>query len=118
VVPCRAKPATPADVRRAIDFMEANFDAPIGLPEIVAAAGIPGRTLVKHFRDFRGTSPMRYLRAVRFEKAHRALRAASPDQGVMQIASALGFTHMGRFSVEYRKQFGESPSDTLHRRSR
>ena len=114
----RAKPATPADVRRAIDFMEANFDAPIGLPDIVAASGIPGRTLVKHFRDFRGTSPMRYLRRVRFQKVHRALRAASPDQGVMQIASALGFTHMGRFSVEYRKQFGESPSDTLHRRSR
>ena len=82
----RAKPAAPADVRRAIDFMEANFDAPIGLPEIVAAAGIPGRTLVKHFRDFRGTSPMRYLRRVRFQKVHRALRAASSVEAASRAA--------------------------------
>jgi hypothetical protein len=26
-----------------------------------------------------------------------------------------GFTHMGRFSVEYRLRFGESPSQTLSR---
>ena len=29
---------------------------------------------------------------------------------------SLGFTHMGRFSVEYRKRFGESPSETLDQR--
>jgi AraC-like DNA-binding protein len=114
----RAKPVAPADVRRAIDFIEANVDAAIGLPDIVAASGIPGRTLLKHFRDFRGTSPMRYLRHARFERVHRALRAAAAEDGVTQIALAHGFTHMGRFSVEYQRQFGESPSVTLRRRPR
>ena len=112
----RAKPIATADVRRAIDFIEAHLDAPIGLPDIVAASGIPGRTLLKHFRDFRGTSPMRYLRRARFERAHRALRSAAGEEGVTQVASAHGFTHMGRFSVEYQKLFGESPSATLRRR--
>jgi transcriptional regulator GlxA family with amidase domain len=88
------------------------------LPDIVAASGIPGRTLLKHFRDFRGTSPMRYLRRARFERVHQALHSASTDDGVTQIALAHGFTHMGRFSVEYQKQFGESPSATLRRRAR
>jgi len=37
---------------------------------------------------------------------------------VTQIALAHGFTHMGRFSVEYQRQFGESPSVTLRRRPR
>src|SRR5438270_5179264 len=99
----RAKPVAPADVRRAVDFIEANVDAPIGLPEIVAASGIPGRTLLKHFREFRSTSPMRYLRQARFARVHRDLRAASAGQTVTQLASTYGFTHMGRFSVEYRK---------------
>lgn len=32
------------------------------------------------------------------------------------IAMGWGFTHMGRFAVEYRKRFGESPSETLRQR--
>jgi AraC-like DNA-binding protein len=36
---------------------------------------------------------------------------------VTQIATGFGFTELGRFSVEYRKVFGESPSDTLHQQT-
>lgn len=114
----RAKPLAPRDVKRAIDFIEANLEEAIGLPEIVAASGIPGRTLLKHFRDFEGTSPMRYLRRARFQRVHQALRRAAPEEGVAEIAATYGFTHMGRFSVEYGKQFGESPSTTLRRQPR
>ena len=32
----------------------------------------------------------------------------------MEIAVTLGFVELGRFSVEYRKTCGESPSKTLH----
>ena len=107
------RPITPRDVKRAIDYIQENLDTKIGLPEIVAASGIPGRTLIKHFHDFRGTSPMRYLRSARFEKVREALRRAEAKQNVTEIALQCGFTHMGRFSVEYRKRFGESPSQTL-----
>jgi AraC-like DNA-binding protein len=33
---------------------------------------------------------------------------------VTEIATGFGFLELGRFSVEYRKAFGESPSQTLH----
>jgi AraC-like DNA-binding protein len=33
---------------------------------------------------------------------------------VKEIATGFGFLELGRFSVEYRKVFGESPSQTLH----
>jgi len=111
----RQKPVAPRDVRRAIDYIEANLDAAIGLPEIVAAAGVPGRTLIQHFRDFKGTSPMRYLRRARYRKVREALRDAEPEEHITEIAAKWGFTHMGRFSVDYRRQFGETPSQTLRR---
>jgi AraC-binding-like domain len=63
------RPVTPRDVKRAVDYIEANLDAEIGLPEIVATCGVPGRTLIKHFSDFKGTSPMGYLRSARYERA-------------------------------------------------
>ena len=77
---------------------------------------MPGRTLIKHFRDFKGTSPMRYLRSARYERVRAALRRAEPEESVTDVASQWGFTHLGRFSVEYRRRFGESPSETLRRR--
>jgi transcriptional regulator GlxA family with amidase domain len=110
------QPVTPRDVKRAIEYMEANLETPIGLPEIVAASWVPGRTLLQHLRDFSGTSPMRYLRAARYEKVRAALRRADPEENITGIAARWGFGHFGRFSVEYRRLFGESPSATLRRR--
>ena len=109
------RPVTPRDVKRAIEYMEANLDATVGLPEIVAASGVPGRTLIQHFRDFRGTSPMQYLRTARFERVREALRRAEPEERITEIATQWGFSHMGRFAVDYRRRFGETPSATLRR---
>ena len=59
---------------------------------------------------------MGYLRDARFARVREALRCAKAAENVTGIAMSLGFTHMGRFSVEYRKRFGESPSETLKQR--
>jgi len=104
------------DVKRAIDYMEANLTSPIGLADITAAAGVPARTLLEHFKRYRRVSPIGYLRGARFARVREALRYAGPEENVTGIAMSLGFTHMGRFSVEYRKRFGESPSETLKQR--
>jgi AraC-like DNA-binding protein len=106
----------PRDVKRAVDYLEARLDAPVMLTDLVAVAGVPGRTLLKHFRDSKGVSPMRYLRNARFQRVRQALMAAQPGESVTTIAMNCGFAHMGRFSVEYRARFGESPSETLRQR--
>ncbi len=104
------------DIRRAIDYMHANLDAPVTIADISLTAGVAGRTLFKHFRDVRGVSPMQYLRNVRFEKARQELLNTKAGMSVTEIATRWGFGHLGRFAVEYRKRFGESPSETLWRR--
>jgi AraC-like DNA-binding protein len=100
------------DVRRAIDYIEANLTAPITLADIVEAAGVAGRVLFKHFKRTTGTSPMAYLRNARFAGVHEALRRARPADRVVEIAARWGFDHIGRFAIEYRRRFGEKPSQT------
>jgi AraC-like DNA-binding protein len=109
------KPVAPRDVKRAIDYIEGNLDSVISLGDIVAAAGVPGRTLFRHFIDYRDVSPMRYLRMARLQKAREELLHAEPEQDVSMIAMRWGFEHLGRFAAEYRKRFGELPSETLKR---
>jgi AraC-like DNA-binding protein len=59
--------------------------------------------------------PMRYVTERRLAAVHaRLLRAGAADE-VTAIATDLGFTQLGRFAIDYRKVFGESPSQTLRR---
>ncbi len=108
----------PRDVKRAADYIQANLEAPIGIADIAAVAGVPGRTLFKHFKDFKGVSPMQYLRNARFDRVRRILLLADRAENITKIAMETGFQHMGRFAVEYRRRFGESPSETRMRRNR
>jgi AraC-like DNA-binding protein len=107
--------AAPGDVKRAIDFMQAHLQLPVRLADVAQAAGVPGRTLLEHFKHHRGVSPMRYLRNARFARVREALLHAEPKQTVTQIATTWGFYHLGRFAVEYCRRFGEPPSQTYRR---
>jgi AraC-like DNA-binding protein len=105
--------AAPHSVKRAIDYMEDRLEMPVMLEDVVAAAGVPGRTLFKHFHDHRGTTPMRYLRDARLARVREELLRAEAGDSVTRIATSHGVQHLGRFAVAYRERFGESPSQTL-----
>jgi AraC-like DNA-binding protein len=109
------RPVAPRAVKRAIDYIHANLQSAITLDELVAAAGVAGRTLFKHFRDFKGTSPMRYLRNARLSQVREILQGADRDTRVADVALSWGFSHLGRFSVDYRRRYGETPTATMRR---
>jgi transcriptional regulator GlxA family with amidase domain len=104
-----------SDLQRAAQYIDAHLDDSLTIDGVAAAAGVAGRTLHKHFHDEHGTSPMRYVRDCRFIQVRRALLQAGPQDSVTTIAVHSGFCHLGRFSVEYRKRYGETPSETLRR---
>lgn len=105
----------PRHVRRAIDFMRANLSQPITIGDMAKASNVSVRSLQKGFRDFRTTTPMAYLQHLRLEAAHRELQDAAPGLTVAAIALKWGFTHLGRFAVDYKLRFGQFPSQTLRR---
>jgi AraC-like DNA-binding protein len=113
----RMHPIAPRDVARALEFMHEHLAQPIRLADLVRVSGVAGRTLLKHFEDFEGQSPMRYLRGLRMKRVREQLLSGR-TQSVARSARRWGFAHLGRFSVEYRRRFGEPPSATLQRRAK
>ncbi|MDP2333558.1 MAG: helix-turn-helix domain-containing protein [Reyranella sp.] len=97
--------------------MRGNAGHDWNLAELAEAAGLSSRTLQRQFRVFLGKAPRAALRDVRFENARRELLQGLPDSRVMDVALRCGFPHCGRFSVEYRRRFGETPSQTLQRQA-
>lgn len=102
--------------RRAVDFMLGHLAQALSIGEIAAAAGTGTRTLHRAFARERGTTPMQFLRRARLDQVRADLITAEAGSRVSGIAVKWGFTHLGRFSREYRKTFGEMPSATLRRR--
>jgi len=89
---------------------------PLYLTEVCARIGVQERTLRNHCLEYLGMSPHRYLWLRRMDQARRALSLADPmGKTVTTIANDYGFWELGRFSVAYRKLFGESPSTTLRK---
>ncbi|UJR79119.1 AraC family transcriptional regulator [Sandaracinus amylolyticus] len=101
----------PALLRRAEEYLAANADRPVSTTELARALGASGRVIAAAFRAHRDASPIAFHRQRRLELARRRL-LESAERSVTEVALACGFVHLGRFSVEYRARFGESPSET------
>jgi len=98
-------------VQRACALMLAQADEPLSMLEVCRRVGASRRKLNYCFQDVLGTSPIRYLRAVRLNGVRRQLRAGGAS--VQQAAARWGFWHLSEFAAAYRRQFGELPSRTL-----
>lgn len=107
-------PSAPKVIKQAVELIEAHAAEPLTVEDVAEAVGLGVRALQEGFRRFLDTTPMNHLREVRLRRVHEELRLADPARtNVTEVAVRWGFLHAGRFSVQYRQRFGESPSATL-----
>ncbi|WP_280445055.1 AraC family transcriptional regulator [Nocardia brasiliensis] len=107
--------AHPDVVRRAIAYIETHLAEDIAVADIATAAFVSVRALQLAFRKHLDTTPLALLRRLRLAAAHEQLRAAVPGAHVTvtTVAHRWGFTHTGRFAIEYKRVYGQHPSRTL-----
>jgi AraC-like DNA-binding protein/tetratricopeptide (TPR) repeat protein len=107
----------PRSVRRALDAMRGHVAHTRSVTDLAAEAGVTSRTLQRQFLTFLSKTPRAMLRDIGFENARRELLQGSPGSKVMDVALRCGFPHCGRFSIEYRRRYDETPSQTLKRQA-
>ena len=107
--------AAPWQVRRAEEFIEANWDQPITIEALVAVTNVSARSLFSSFKAARGYSPMDFVKRVRLERAWHKLSWPDAATSVSAVAFECGFGNPGHFAGDYRHHFGERPSETLRR---
>ncbi|KVA59755.1 hypothetical protein WI58_06175 [Burkholderia cepacia] len=100
-------------LRRALDFIEANLAVNISLEQIAAAASTSADRFQRGFRSSVGISPYRYFVERRIERAKELL--SKSDQDVTAIALSLGFSSASHFSTSFRSVVGCSPSEYRRR---
>jgi AraC-like DNA-binding protein len=103
-------------LKRARSFIEENPHRALSVREVCRAAGVSWRTLDYAFREHFGVTPKVYTKTIRLNAVHRELRRAEPSVLISDIANRWDFWHMGQFAADYRRLFGELPSQTIRRR--
>jgi AraC-like DNA-binding protein len=105
----------PDPLAAALAVVEDSDVAALTSGALARRVGVSVRALQSTFRDHLGLTPQQYLRRTRLRRAREDL-LAHQNTGrttVSAIANRWGFNHLGRFAIEYRSHYGESPSDTL-----
>jgi AraC-like DNA-binding protein len=110
-----ARAASPREVRDAEEYIEANWNKPIRIEDLVAHTGVSARLLFRSFKKSRGSSPLRLAKMVRLKHAKEMLAAGGPNTSVTAVAFKCGFGNLGHFANDYREAFDELPSETLAR---
>ena len=101
-------------LRQGRDFIAERARQPIQLDDLCSELNLSRRGVEVLFRDSLGLGPTAFLRHQRLHGIRRALREAAPAPGVVkQLALEWGFWHLGHFANDYRRLFGEKPSQTL-----
>ena len=105
-------------VKRAEAYLREHLGRTVPMYELAEIIECPFRTLSYGFKSEFGISPYTFHRLLRMQAAHNDLLCQSPDStSVTRTALTYGFEHFGRFSVCYKQHFGETPRETLRRRS-
>lgn len=106
-----------AVVQAAIEYLDDHLAEHITMDSVAQAVHMSIRAVQQGFHEQLGMTPMTYVRERRLERVHEELMDATPADGitVTAVAERWGFHHLGSFGGEYRKRWGESPSQTLRR---
>jgi AraC family transcriptional regulator, ethanolamine operon transcriptional activator len=101
--------------RKAEACLRQSLAEPPSIADLCGALHVSPRTLHEAFREHLGTTPKAYLKVLRLNAARHDLLDGGAAKRVTDAALDWGFLHFGWFARDYRRLFGETPSQTLQR---
>ncbi len=113
--PLKVRPHNRAElVSRATAYMHDRLTEQITAMELCRTFGVSDRLLRVAFNEAHGMGPLSYFRVMRLNAVRDTLRAKrGRDETVASTLAAAGITRPSAFAGEYRRHFGELPSETL-----
>jgi AraC-like DNA-binding protein len=97
-------------VRQVAGYLSAQYAEPVTIEGMAEALGYNRAYLSRLFKGHTGLSPATFLAKRRADQGRRLLRER-PELTVEQIASSAGFADPLYFSKQFRRWYGQSPTE-------
>lgn len=92
-----------------IEYIEENCTKPLHLCDICAEYFISEEYMIRIFRQKTGTTPYNYYHHFKLIKSSQLL--IYTDMTIKEIAASFGYTSLSSYSIQFKKEFGVSPSE-------
>ncbi|MBT8438841.1 MAG: helix-turn-helix domain-containing protein [Gammaproteobacteria bacterium] len=101
-------------IKKSQEYLREFDNESISISALYQFADVSLRTLECAFKEYYGVTPKNYLTAMRFNSVRKELRKNhSQSTSIADIANQWDFWHMGQFAADYKRLFGELPSETV-----
>ncbi|UCH74282.1 MAG: helix-turn-helix domain-containing protein [Rhodospirillales bacterium] len=104
----RRQPHADSMVRRAEDWLEVHFREAHAVAGVVAACGVPERSLKRRFKIATGSTLMEHVQNLRVEEAKRLLE--NDNASADEIAAIVGYENTAFFRRLFKRCTGLTPS--------
>lgn len=106
----RGERLTGAQLARVTGALLANFERPVPVAELAAAAGLERHRFSLAMRATVGCTPHRWVLRRRVEEAKRLLAVPGRDASIAEVAATCGFADQAHLSGVFRRLVGTTPS--------
>lgn len=96
-------------------YLQEHIRDEVTVEELAVLCNMSVRSLYNVFAREVGVTPKLFIKQMKLQCLHADLKQGINARNVTEVALDYGFSHLGRFSSDYRKMFGELPSETLRR---
>lgn len=94
-------------IRKAIDYIQSNFNKRISLSDIAESAGMNTKYFCSYFKKHTLTTPITYITTLRIRHAKTLLRER--QLSVLEIALSCGFDNVSYFIRKFKDATGQTP---------
>jgi AraC-like DNA-binding protein len=103
------RPQDSQRIHKARQLLLNDFQNPLALSEIGTSVGLGRDKLRRLFQQVYGSTPHRYYQHQRMHEARRLI--LEEGHSAMDAGFKVGYSHLGHFAQEFKKQFGCLPKD-------
>lgn len=107
-----------AQLSRVLRRIHAEYDRDLDVRSMAEEANLSVSAFHRYFKELTNASPLQYLKSIRLHNARLLL--LQEELGVSGAAERVGYASVSQFSREFKRYYGESPSEVgarLHRAS-
>jgi len=99
-------------IEKAINFVEVHIgEAEFSVEELSAAVNLSRSHLYKKLMSITGKGPAEFIRTIRLKRGRQLLEKSQLQ--IAEIAYSVGFSSPKRFSINFKNEFGVTPSEYL-----